>query len=65
MIRRIQPLKMSESGLVSSAVDGSFVLNQTGELTRLEVLTFILAHTRRHIHQLEKIAQDHDVITQE
>jgi uncharacterized damage-inducible protein DinB len=36
----------------------AFPFPGTGELTRLEILTFILAHTRRHIHQLEKIAQE-------
>jgi DinB superfamily len=35
----------------------AFPFPGTGELTRLEIICFILAHTRRHIHQLEKIAQ--------
>ncbi len=28
-----------------------------GELTRLEIFSFILSHTKRHVHQLERISQ--------
>jgi uncharacterized damage-inducible protein DinB len=36
----------------------AFPFPGSGELTRFEILTFVTAHTRRHIHQLEKIAQE-------